>query len=65
MQLLIKTDCTYFHKGYDRRDYVAGETVETDDQEFAQVATSEGWATEATGKPAPEAAPAKKTSRAR
>lgn len=44
MDLKIKTDCSYWHKGYERRDYVAGESVSTDDAEFAAVAVSEGWA---------------------
>ena len=44
MKLTIKKDCTYFHKGYDRKDYTAGQEVETDDDEFAAVAMGEGWA---------------------
>ena len=43
-KLSMKKDCTYFHKGYDRKEYVAGHEVETDDEEFAAVAVSEGWA---------------------
>jgi len=43
-KLTIKKDCTYFHKGYERKDYEAGQEVETDDDEFAAVAKGEGWA---------------------
>lgn len=43
-KLSIKEAFTYFHKGYDRKDYVAGQEVDTDDNEFAAVATGEGWA---------------------
>lgn len=44
MDLKFKTDCTYWHKGYERRDYAAGDSVSTDDAEFAAVAVAEGWA---------------------
>jgi hypothetical protein len=47
MRLTITTDCSYTHLGYERREYAAGQQVETDDAEFAAVALSEGWATEA------------------
>jgi hypothetical protein len=43
-KLKIATDCTYFHKGYDRQDYAKGEEIETDDDEFAAVALELGWA---------------------
>lgn len=42
--LEIKTDFSYTHKGYERREYLAGQQVETDDDEFATVAIAEGWA---------------------
>lgn len=43
-RLLIKTDFPYFHGGYARRDYVAGEEIATEDAEFATVAVAEKWA---------------------
>lgn len=43
-KLKIATDCAYIHKGYDRKDYVKGEEIETDDDEFAAVALEQGWA---------------------
>jgi hypothetical protein len=42
--LTITTDFPYYHKGYERKDYQAGQSVETDDEEFAAVAVAEGWA---------------------
>ena len=46
MKLTIKTDFTYWHGGCRRVDYVAGQEVETDDQEMIAVAVAEGWATD-------------------
>lgn len=45
LKLIMQTDMPYFHKGYDRQDYTAGQVVETEDEEFAEVAIREGWAT--------------------
>lgn len=45
MKLTIKTDFPYWHGGCRRVDYVAGQEVETDDQEMIAVAVAEGWAT--------------------
>ena len=42
--LTVKKDFTYFHKGYDRRDYVTGDVIDTDDEEMAEVAISQKWA---------------------
>ena len=42
--LTVKKDFTYFHKGYDRRDYVTGDVIDTDDEEMTEVATSQRWA---------------------
>ena len=42
--LTVKKDFTYFHKGYDRADYKAGDVIDTDDEEMAEVATSQRWA---------------------
>ena len=46
MKLTITKDFTYWHKGCNRADYVAGQEVETDDQEMIDVALAEGWATD-------------------
>ena len=46
MKLTITKDFTYWHKGCNRADYVAGQEVETDDQEMIAVAVAEGWATD-------------------
>ena len=45
----------YFHRGYDRVDYKSGDVIETDDEEMAEVAIDQGWATKA-DKPATNAA---------
>jgi hypothetical protein len=44
MKLKIQKDFPYFHGGHNRRDYVAGEEIEADDQEFIDVSLREGWA---------------------
>lgn len=54
MKLTIKTDFPYWHGGCRRVDYVAGQEVETDDQEMIAVAVAEGWA--ADGAPKEKAA---------
>lgn len=46
MKLTIKTDFPYWHGGCRRVDYMAGQEVETDDQEMIAVAVAEGWATD-------------------
>ena len=46
MKLTITKDFTYWHGGCRRVDYVAGQEVETDDQEMIAVAVAEGWATD-------------------
>nr|WP_297526959.1 hypothetical protein [uncultured Roseateles sp.] len=56
-KLKIKTSFPYYHKGYERKDYVEGEEVDTEDDEFVTVSTGEGWA-EIAGAPAPAPAPA-------
>lgn len=48
-KLKILQDFPYFHRGYDRKDYVKGDIVETDDDEFAAVAVAEKWAEKAKG----------------
>ena len=45
MKLTITKDFTYWHKGCNRADYVAGQEVDADDQEMIAVAVAEGWAT--------------------
>ena len=46
MKLTIIKDFTYWHKGCNRADYVAGQEVDADDQEMIAVAVAEGWATD-------------------
>ena len=55
MKLVIKQDFSYFHRGHDRVDYKSGDVIETDDEEMAEVAIDQGWATKA-DKPATNAA---------
>lgn len=47
MKLKITQDFAFAHRGVERREYVAGEVIEVDDQELIEVATREGWATPA------------------
>ena len=56
MKLTITKDFTYWHKGCNRADYLAGQEVDADDQEMIDVALAEGWAT--------DGAPAEKASKA-
>lgn len=46
MKLTITKDFTYWHKGCNRADYVAGQEVDADDQEMIAVALAEGWVTD-------------------
>lgn len=46
MKLTITKDFTYWHKGCNRADYVAGQEVDANDQEMIAVALAEGWATD-------------------
>ena len=41
--LTVKKDFTYYHKGYDRRDYAAGDVIDTDDEEMIEVAINQQW----------------------
>ena len=41
--LTVKKDFTYFHKGYDRHDYVTGDVIDIDDEEMIEVAISQQW----------------------
>lgn len=50
MKLYITKDFTFWHKGYEPVNYIAGSEVETDDQEFAEVSLREGWADSPTEK---------------
>jgi hypothetical protein len=43
MKLKIQKDFPYYHGGHARRDYVAGEEIEAEDQEFIDVSLREGW----------------------
>lgn len=42
--LKVKQDFTYFHRGYDRTDYKAGDVINTDDEEMIEVVISQQWA---------------------
>ena len=42
--LKAKQDFTYFHRGYDRADYKAGDEIDTDDEEMIEVVISQQWA---------------------
>ena len=42
--ITAKKDFTYFHKGYERRDYKAGDVVDVDDEEMIEVAIDQQWA---------------------
>lgn len=49
MKLKILIDFPFAHRGYDRREYRAGEVVESDDADLIEVAVREGWARAAEG----------------
>lgn len=42
--LKAKKDFTYFHRGYDRADYKAGDMIDTEDEEMIEVAIIQQWA---------------------
>lgn len=44
MKLNIIKTFNFAHHGYDVREYVEGEEIETDDEALIRVATTEGWA---------------------
>ena len=44
MHITILKDFPYFHGGHERVDYVAGQEVDMQDAEMAEVAIREGWA---------------------
>lgn len=48
-KLEILQDFPYCHYGYQRVEYVKGDVVDTDDDEFAAVAVAEKWAKKAKG----------------
>lgn len=58
MKLTILQNCTYWHSGYIKTDYAAGQDVDAQDDEFAAVALSEKWAepSEKAAKPVPNKA---------
>ena len=43
MKLVIKQDFAYFHRGYERADYKAGDVIDTDDEEMIEVAIAQQW----------------------
>ena len=47
MQLKIKRDFAFAHRGVERREYVAGEVIEAEDADLIEVAVREGWAAQA------------------
>ena len=40
----VLKDFTYFHHGYERVDYEAGDVIDTDDEEMIEVAIAQQWA---------------------
>lgn len=63
VELVIAEGFKFAHRGVEVREYVKGETVETDDHELVKVATDNGWASQAGEKPkgkAKEGAPENK-----
>jgi hypothetical protein len=47
MNLKIKTDFAFAHRGVELKTYTAGEVVETDDAQLIEIAIAEGWAVDA------------------
>lgn len=47
MNLKIKQDFAFTHRGCDVRHYQAGQELETEDADLVEVATREGWAVSA------------------
>ena len=39
----VKKDFTYYHKGYERKEYRAGDVIDIDDEEMIEVAISQQW----------------------
>lgn len=58
--LTVKKDFTYFHKGYDRADYKAGDVIDIDDEEMIEVAIAQQWASRADQPKAANPEPAKR-----
>jgi hypothetical protein len=52
----VLKDFTYFHHGHDRVDYKAGDVIDTDDEEMAEVAISQKWAVTEESEDQPEPA---------
>lgn len=59
-KLIALRDFSYFHRGYQRVDYVAGSEIETDDQEMIEVAIDQRWAYRADQPEAANSGPAKR-----
>jgi hypothetical protein len=47
MNLKIKADFAFAHRGVEFKTYTAGEVVETDDAQLIEIAIAEGWAVDA------------------
>lgn len=61
MRLQITETFKFAHRGVEVREYQAGNTVDTDDQELVDISTREGWAkAELEGAPAADHAPENK-----
>lgn len=52
MQIRIKQDFAFGHRGVDIRHYTAGTVVDANDPELVAVALEQGWAVAAHGEPA-------------
>jgi hypothetical protein len=55
MRLQITETFKFAHRGVEVREYQAGDTVDTDDQELIDISTREGWAKVAEPEDAPAA----------
>ena len=65
MKLNIIKTFSFAHNGYDVREYVEGEEIETDDEALIRVSTTEGWAEPVDGESkAKTAAPENKAKKA-
>ena len=49
--LVIAQGFKFAHRGVEVREYVEGESVETDDPELVKISTENGWASQAGEKP--------------
>ena len=59
-KLTALKDFSYFHHGYERRDYAEGSEIDTDDQEMIDVALAQNWASSESQPKEPDVTPAKR-----